>query len=175
MDSNQKTRVLQDMPPKGGYGPIEWAKKLPPLQRYWGKSTTLCWSFNIFLIYFYCSIGFKALGALIAVSGFSGYMYLYHDKPKRWSQIFIEPRDQLLATLPLVWAEQDREFLRNLHHNREVERDLMKDEPGWVVGTWYGEPVFHQKDVWVNPNHFEQYAHSHWRSWYRRLMEHINH
>ena len=25
--------------------------------------------------------------------------------------------------------------------NREEERELMKDVPGWVVGTWYGEKV----------------------------------
>ena len=25
--------------------------------------------------------------------------------------------------------------------NREEERELMKDVPNWIVGTWYGEKV----------------------------------
>lgn len=25
---------------------------------------------------------------------------------------------------------------------REEERELMKDHPGWIVGTLYGEPLF---------------------------------
>ena len=34
--------------------------------------------------------------------------------------------------------------LRRLWDQREEERELMKDVPGWVVGTWYGEKVYYE-------------------------------
>lgn len=33
-------------------------------------------------------------------------------------------------------------FLRQLRHNRNVERDLMKNVPDWEVGTLWGGKVF---------------------------------
>ena len=33
-------------------------------------------------------------------------------------------------------------LLRHLWRNREEERELMQNVPGWVVGTYYGEKVY---------------------------------
>ena len=39
-------------------------------------------------------------------------------------------------------AERDREYLRQLRKNRDYEAELMKDVPGWEVGTWFGQKVY---------------------------------
>ena len=48
-------------------------------------------------------------------------------------------------------AERDRAFLKQLRLNREYEAELMKDVPGWEVGTWFGQKVFATEpdDKWV--------------------------
>ena len=43
---------------------------------------------------------------------------------------------------PLLLAERDREYLKQLRKNRDKEADLMKDVAGWEVGTYFGTPVF---------------------------------
>jgi hypothetical protein len=44
---------------------------------------------------------------------------------------------------------------------RDKENEVMKDVPGWVTGTWYGEPVyFTMGDKWWDPTQFEFFAHS---------------
>lgn len=37
---------------------------------------------------------------------------------------------------------------------REEERELMKDHPGWVVGTLYGEPLYST----IDPNEMPDLA-----------------
>ena len=36
----------------------------------------------------------------------------------------------------------DNRFLRQIRHNRNVERDLMKNVPDWEVGTLWGSKVY---------------------------------
>lgn len=39
-----------------------------------------------------------------------------------------------------------------MNKNAEIEKELMKDVPGWKVGTWYGEPVyFTLGEDWIEP------------------------
>jgi NADH dehydrogenase (ubiquinone) 1 alpha subcomplex subunit 13 len=47
--------------------------------------------------------------------------------------------------MPLFIAERDREFLKQVRRNRDEEAKVMKNVPGWVVGTWYGEPIYKTK------------------------------
>lgn len=43
-------------------------------------------------------------------------------------------------------------WLLHLRKNRELEQEIMKDVPGWVTGTWYGEPVyFTLEEKWWDP------------------------
>lgn len=62
--------------------------------------------------------------------------------------------EHYIATMPFLYAEQERKYLINLYKMRERERELMKDHPGWKVGTLYGEPVYKTlpKDVLPTPN-----------------------
>ena len=68
--------------------------------------------------------------------------------------------EHYIATMPFLYAEQERKYLINLYKMRENERELMKDHPGWKVGTLYGEPVYKTlpKDVLpaVNAEEFHQ-------------------
>ena len=50
-----------------------------------------------------------------------------------------------LAITPLMLAERDREFLKQLRRNRDAEEKLMKDVEGWEVGTFYGHKVYKVK------------------------------
>lgn len=63
---------------------------------------------------------------------------------------------------PLLEAESDRLLLWQMRRNRDEENELMKDVPGWVTGTWFGEPIFKTNpslDNWVQPTYLEAYAH----------------
>jgi NADH dehydrogenase (ubiquinone) 1 alpha subcomplex subunit 13 len=54
-------------------------------------------------------------------------------------------RSSKLAIFPLLLAERDREFLKQCRRNRDEETELMKNVPGWVVGTYFGEPIYKTK------------------------------
>merc|ERR1712080_818198 len=53
-----------------------------------------------------------------------------------------EMRSADLALTPLMLAERDREYLKQLRRNREAEDKLMADVEGWGTGTWYGHKVY---------------------------------
>ncbi|KAH8237484.1 NADH dehydrogenase [ubiquinone] 1 alpha subcomplex subunit 13 [Drosophila kikkawai] len=136
----------QDLPPPGGYKKIPFAR-VPP------KS------------YF---TGFTMIGTYVAVTAVGlGIYYLTAKKVKRDE---IEMRSAQNVIFPILIAERDREFLRQLRRNRDEEAELMKNVPGWEVGTWYGEPVFKTlpEDTLVTPIFKEFYAHSDWKSYAKR-------
>ena len=43
---------------------------------------------------------------------------------------------------PVLLAEQDRITLRQYRANRDEEKKLMSDVPGWEVGTWFGDKIY---------------------------------
>jgi len=47
-----------------------------------------------------------------------------------------------LALTPLMLAERDRAFLKQLRLNRDAEEKLMGGVEGWEVGTFYGHKVY---------------------------------
>ena len=74
---------------------------------------------------------------------------------------------------PLLAAESDRLLLWQMRKNRDAENELMKDVPGWVTGTWFGEPIFKKNpnmDKWVEPTYLEIYPHVRQRD----LNRHMN-
>merc|ERR1712066_396439 len=108
----------QDLPPKGGYAPINY-KRIP------AKSVL-----NAPLIY----------GGLFASMVYGAYQY-----KRGMRQVFkeeIEMRSASLAITPLMLAERDREYLKQLRKNRDAEEKLMSDVEGWEVGTFYGHKVY---------------------------------
>ena len=64
----------------------------------------------------------------------------------RWKQGLyrgrIEERAAALAPEPMMLAERDREYLKQLRCNRDCKCDLMKDVEGWEVGTYFGQPLY---------------------------------
>lgn len=67
-------------------------------------------------------------------------------------------------------------FLQRLVDNREYEKEIMKDVPGWIPGTYYGSPVYHQRQFWTDPAAEEFWAHSHpKKGYYNQQMERHNH
>jgi len=67
-------------------------------------------------------------------------------------------------------------MLRQLRKNRDDEEQLMKNVPGWVTGTLWGEPVPTKVRGQFPAVHPEEYfAHNHPRAIYDHLTEHMSH
>ncbi|XP_030760897.1 NADH dehydrogenase [ubiquinone] 1 alpha subcomplex subunit 13 [Sitophilus oryzae] len=132
------TEFKQDMPPQGGYKPISF-KRVPPLSY-----------FN----------GYAIFGIYIGVT--AGSAFLYHLNVKAVARRELETKGASLAIYPLLLAERDRSYLKQLRRNREEEADLMKNVPGWKVGTWYGEPIYktQKDDTWNDPSYYEYFVHA---------------
>ncbi|KAJ7308243.1 hypothetical protein JRQ81_008768 [Phrynocephalus forsythii] len=115
-------KVKQDMPPPGGYGPIDYKRHMPRR----GLS-----GYSLFAI------------------GFGIFTYGWYSLAK-WNRerkrLQIEDLEGQIAILPLLMAEEDRRMLRMLRENFEEEAKIMKDVPGWQVG----ESRYHTTR-WVPP------------------------
>lgn len=63
----------------------------------------------------------------------------------------------------MIQAERDRAFLKQLHKLREDEAELMKNKPGWVPGTLFGEKIFltEPEDQVPNLTLEDYYVHRH--------------
>ena len=60
-----------------------------------------------------------------------------------------------------IWLFFYFRALKLFRQNCELEEDLMKDNPEWQVGTFYGEPIFYDtRDRGIQPNGYELFAHS---------------
>lgn len=110
--------VTQDLPPPSGFGSIKVERVLPkPIIRQ----------------------------AVLLVAGmvitFNGFSYAGEWR-KRYRVLKMEFVEHYIASAPFILAEQERKYLLQLHKIREEERELMKDVPGWKVGTLFGEPVY---------------------------------
>lgn len=129
---------IQELAPTGGYSSINF--KRVPLK---------------------AVLSPKALfGAYIAVTLGANYMFFLTDKQILREEI--EMRSCRNVMLPIVLAERDRLYLKQLRRNRDEEAKLMANVPGWEVGTWYGEPIYKTlpKDAWVDVHYDEFYVHA---------------
>lgn len=124
--------------------------------------------------WFSCKINFRCLfkGYLgITIGG----MYVYYLNYKMVERNNIEMRSGRIALYPLLFAERDRAFLKQFKMNRDEERKLMKNVPGWQVGTWYGEPIFKTlpKDTLIEPDWQDLNAHAHYSNYAARAHFHF--
>lgn len=124
------------MPPEGGYKAINY--KRVPAKTYFSGTTMI--------------LGYFAMTA--------GAAYVYYLTCKSVQKDEIERRSASFALQPLLIAERDREYLRQLRRNRDEEADLMKNVEGWKVGTWYGEPIYKTTDKLVEPTMQDFYVHA---------------
>ncbi|CAK1542314.1 unnamed protein product [Leptosia nina] len=137
----------QDLPPPGGYRPI-------PFKRIPAKS------------YF---SGFTWIAGYIGVTAISSYLYYLNYKQIVKNKI--EMRSAKMAIYPMLLAERDREYMKQLRRNRDAEAELMRDVPGWEVGTYYGERVYKllPPDALVEPIFHEYYAHTEPSAWDKKV------
>jgi NADH dehydrogenase (ubiquinone) 1 alpha subcomplex subunit 13 len=146
--SGTQAGFKQDLPPKGGYGPINWAR-VPGKKRMSGYA-----AFGIF--------------GVVTVLAWIGY-FIEEKSKKRW---ILEMNDARLALSPLLLAEEQRSYLRQLRSNRDEENKLMKNVPGWETGKLFGEPVFHNLNNRFPVVHPEAYyAHNSWDEMFDRYYK----
>ncbi|BES87717.1 unnamed protein product [Nesidiocoris tenuis] len=127
----------QDGPPPGGYKPLDFSR-VP------ARSV----------------IGAKSLIAgYLAMSGAA--FYLYFQNYKKIHRDDVEVRSSMMAITPLLMAEHDREYLKQLRRNRDEEAKLMANVKGWETGKYKGEPIFKTlpPDTLVKPIPLEYFAH----------------
>ncbi|CAH1797268.1 unnamed protein product [Owenia fusiformis] len=130
----------QEMPRSGGYQDIHWAHRSRP--RRFGRYSGV--------VYFGSFLGLTG----VAMWGFTGVFQKRRD-------FEVEMQDGRIAVAPLLLAEQQRMFLKQLRSNRDEEEELMKDVANWKVGHLYNEPVYHNlSNVWIKPAIEEFYAHN---------------
>lgn len=132
------TPPVQDMPPAGGYKAFNYKRvQMKPI------------------------LSAKMLFAgYVAVS--AGAYYIFRLTDKKIGREEIEMRSCQNVMMPIVIAERDREYLKQIRRNRDEEAKLMANVPGWKVGTWFGEPVYKtlQPGEWVDPGYYEFYCHA---------------
>lgn len=125
------TSFKQDMPPEGGYKRILFARN--PAKTYFNGKYCGCVNkinYTIFLIW--NPIGYQCIAGYIGITAASIYVYyLTHKEIKRNE---IEMRSGRHALLPLLLAERDREYLKQIRINRDEEEKLMANVEGWKVG-----------------------------------------
>lgn len=127
---------LQDLPPEGGYKPFNY--KRVPLKPF--LSTKLM------------------IGGFLFISASAFYVYFLTDK--EFLRDSVEMRSSRNVIMPVLIAERDRAYLKQLRRNRDDEAELMKNVPGWEVGTWYGEPIYktRPRTTWIDPIMAEFYG-----------------
>lgn len=92
----------------------------------------------------------------------AGASYLLYINTKMVHKEELEMRSGDFAIFPLLLAERDRAYLKQLRKNRDEEGRLMANVEGWKVGTWYGESIYETrpKDELVGPMYGEYYVHA---------------
>ncbi|PAV90451.1 hypothetical protein WR25_14601 isoform B [Diploscapter pachys] len=126
----------QEMPPPSGYRNFNFHRTFPKI--IWKPMTVV------------------AIGVGV---GFYGYFQGWQFKKHRRNLKFVDT-DTWNALEPVLLAERDRNWLKLLRNLRDEEEKIMKDVPGWVVGTWYGEPVYLTLgDKWWDPEPPETTCH----------------
>lgn len=117
-----KTPILQDMAPKGGYGEVPFSRVIR--KRGPGGLTLL-------------------LGSL-AVSAVGWVLVTITNRERRMFRR--QMMDARIALYPLFLAEHDRNTLRQMKDFEDAEVEIMKDVPSWRAG----ESVYYTTR-WVKP------------------------
>ncbi|KAL3311063.1 NADH dehydrogenase 1 alpha subcomplex subunit 13 ndufa13/GRIM19 [Cichlidogyrus casuarinus] len=127
----------QDMPPSGGYNPINVFPKKKSLIKH------AIW----------------ILPSMWAIT-YGGIAYARYDKEKAFTKRR-EDEENRIALTPFLLAEQQRMHLKQLVKNRDYEKELMKDVPGWELGKWFDKPVYNNpRNLWLEANIHEFYSQS---------------
>jgi NADH dehydrogenase (ubiquinone) 1 alpha subcomplex subunit 13 len=128
----------QELPPPSGYKPIQF-ERIPARK----------------------VIGSYATWAFVAASFVVGHS-VWRLQNKKNIRLHMEYRGARYALRPMMVAERDRAYLKQLRINRDEEERLMANVPGWEVGTLYGKPIFKTRpaDEWHDPTTTEYFIHN---------------
>ena len=93
------------------------------------------------IILFLFSVGKWLFAAMV---GYHALGYAYYQKYTRPEQhkMLIEHNGFRLALAPLLMAERDRAYIKEVKKIRDAEIELMADVEDWEVGTWWGQKVY---------------------------------
>ncbi|XP_060524316.1 NADH dehydrogenase [ubiquinone] 1 alpha subcomplex subunit 13 [Cylas formicarius] len=146
--SGSAAQFKQDMPPPGGYGPINFRKV--PAKRLLS--------------------GYAIFGGYVGITLGAFYLYTLNYKSVRAREL--EMKSASFAIYPMLLAERDRAFLKQLRRNRDEEADLMKNVEGWKTGTWYGEPIYQtlEPDTLIEPMAYEFFVHGNFKDFSKRAL-----
>lgn len=134
------TTYRQELPPPKGYEKINYQRV--PVKPAWPLSVKI--------------------GIVVAIQVYG--IYRFKIAKQICEDETIEEKAGRACLIPMMLAERDRNRLKDFKRLHEYEKELMKDVPGWIPGTLWGEPVFKT----VGPNEYytpieeEVYAHSSW-------------
>lgn len=143
---------IQDMPPAGGYGNINYERQIPKKP-----------------MGFFTKFGLYA-GVTTAM------WYLWYKQYSVWRMRRLEMMDSRYAVKPIILAEQHRHMMRHWRKNRDYENELMKDVPGWTTGMLYDEPLYYNiRGRYMKPSHIEYFAHNSFLTEYNHLQEKLDH
>ncbi|XP_023021556.1 NADH dehydrogenase (ubiquinone) B16.6 subunit [Leptinotarsa decemlineata] len=139
-------KFRQEMPPPGGYEKFVY-ERVPARTIFGGKAI---------------------IGGYLVMTAGAAYLYALNYKAVKNREL--EMRCASLAIYPMLLAERDREYLKQLRRNRDEETKLMANVEGWKTGTWYGEPIFHtnKPDTLVNPRFQDYYVHASFKDFKKR-------
>lgn len=108
--SSSSIAYRQDMPPKGGYKPVQIT------------ATTM-------------RGGPTALAAMVGIAGIMGVSIWMTGRGNQHRRALKKEKQQAqLNIIPLLQAEADLAYVKEKRANLEEEAKLMKNVPGWKVG-----------------------------------------
>jgi len=110
--------MSQDLPPTGGYGPVQYRRNLPP--RGFRPS-----------VYLFATLALCTWGMYRVMDGIKQKNELLREK--LWARIYL---------IPVMQAETDRDVVRRVWAGERREELLMKDVKDWKVGSVYNSDRF---------------------------------
>ncbi|KAL0637846.1 hypothetical protein Q9L58_003236 [Maublancomyces gigas] len=105
--------MVQDLPPSGGYDPIQYKRNVP--------ARGFRPAYYLFAVGAVCTFGFYHITR-------ENRQLNEFAREKAWARIHL---------VPLLEAESDRDAVRRQLAAAAHERDLMKDVKGWKFGSVY--------------------------------------
>ncbi|XP_066599696.1 NADH dehydrogenase [ubiquinone] 1 alpha subcomplex subunit 13 isoform X2 [Prorops nasuta] len=138
---SSSSKYYQDMPPPGGYAAIN-TDKIFNKSKIRGKT--------IYLAY-----------TAILTLGLAMHTYL----KRKDVYLKMEQDGSFRAIAPFLDAEMKRQLLRTERKNMEIENKLMRNEPGWEMGTYFGLPLYYtaKPDDYYYPTYYEYLNYAHFR------------
>ncbi|VVT49527.1 uncharacterized protein SAPINGB_P002313 [Magnusiomyces paraingens] len=120
--------MAQDLPPVGGYEPIQWKRNLPSR------------GFKP-IVYFLGVIGICSIGFYQAISGIHERNELYREKI--WARLYLQP---------LLQAETDRDAVRRHYAQIAREAEITKNVTGFdAEKSVYNDGKFRKPSVIALP------------------------